>query len=86
MSKGTKQLPMGPEFVDACLEDFLKVYGGTESHPNTTTAAHLVGFAWKWARDRGVRGWSEVELGRVNDPMMQDKENIAHNMEEQKDG
>lgn len=84
-SQGTRSQPMGPRFIDACLRDFLKVYGGTQAKPNTITAEHLVGYAFWWARERGVTGWSKARLKTEEGFMLNEPDQIATEMQEARD-
>ena len=81
-SAGTKTLPMGPRFTDACLKAFERQFGGSEE----ISPQHLIGYAWWWARERGVSGWSKARLANEEGHMLQEPEVIASEMEEQKDG
>ncbi len=56
-ARSTKTLPMGPEFVEACKADLLEMSANGE-----ITIEMLIGRAWWWAREKGVRGWSEATL------------------------
>lgn len=77
---GTKQLPMGPRYLQQCANDLRKQRKGEIS------VEAVIGYAWWWARERGVSGWSKARLANDEGHMMDDPDDIAHNMEEQKDG
>ncbi len=77
---GTKQLPMGPRYLQQCANDLRKQREGEIS------VEAVIGYAWWWARERGVSGWSKARLANDEGHMMEDPDDIAHNMEEQKDG
>jgi hypothetical protein len=79
---GTKTLPMGPRYVDACIADFCTMRG----NPVGATAEELVGFAFWWAREKGVSGWSKARLANEAGHMLADPDDIATKMEGQADG
>lgn len=67
---GSPTLPMGPRYVAACIADF-------EAMRDTTKpieAAALVGFAWWWAREKGVKGWSKARLAHEEGQALVDVE------------
>lgn len=77
---GTQQLPMGPKYLQQCADDLRRQRTGEIS------AEAVIGYAWWWARERGVTGWSKARLANEEGHMMKNPDDIAHNMEEQKDG
>lgn len=80
---GTKTLPMGPRYLQRCWQDFQRQYGGGSEE---ISPAHLIGYAWWWARERGVSGWSKARMANEEGHMMQEPDAIATEMSEQSDG
>ena len=77
MTEGTNRLPMGPRYVDACAKAIKSQYISGE-----VTAEQIIGFAWYWARERGVSGWSKARLSHDEGTLLNDPEEIATAMEE----
>ena len=57
-NQGTPTLPMGPRYVDQCWEDFNRQFESMEE----VNPQALIGYAFWWARERGVTGWSKARL------------------------
>lgn len=79
---GTKTLPMGPRYVDACWQAFCETHGGA----GDVSPQKLIGFAWWYAREKGVSGWSKARLANEEGHMLSEPDDIATKMEGQVDG